>query len=134
MWVCVCVCVWVRVCVSIREYTYMHTYIHIQTHIHTYIHAYIPYIHMYHHYIRLHWIIFFFLNVVVFWQQCSNFKSEAKCVAIINFTSSCRAKKFKLYDVLKYSSDVLNNIYITYISVNSLSHLWSNFFLKTFMK
>jgi hypothetical protein len=42
---------------------------------------------------------------------------------MINFTSSCRAKKFILYDVLKYSSDVLYNIYIIYISVKSLSHL-----------
>ena len=33
------------------------------------------------------------------------FKSEAKCLEIINFTSSCRAKKFILYDVLKDSSN-----------------------------
>ncbi len=32
------------------------------------------------------------------------FKSDAKCLELINFTSSFRTKKSILYDVLKYSS------------------------------
>ncbi len=46
---------------------------------------------------------FFDNNVLIF-------KSEAKCVAIINFTSSCRAKKFILMMCLDIQSDLLYNI------------------------
>ncbi len=60
------------------------------------------------------------------------FKSDAKCSEMINFTSSFRAKKSILYDVLKYSSNTaLQNIYIIYISVKSLSCFRSDFFLKS---
>jgi hypothetical protein len=50
-------------------------------------------------------------------------QSLVKCFVMIEFTSSLRSKKFKLYEVVKISSDSGLNIYILYISVMSLSHL-----------
>ena len=41
---------------------------------------------------------------MIFDNNARIFKSEAKCLEMIHFTSSFRAKKSILYDVLKYSS------------------------------
>jgi hypothetical protein len=56
-------------------------------------------------------------------------QSFCKCFAMIDFTSSLRTKKFILYDVVN-TKWFGPNIYILYISVISLSHLSSKFFLR----
>ena len=49
---------------------------------------------------------------------------------MIDFASSLRSKKLILYEVVKIWSGLVLNIYIYYISVMSLSRLWSKFFKK----
>ena len=49
---------------------------------------------------------------------------------MIDFTSSLRSKKIHAIWCAKIWSGCVLNIYMLYIIVMSLSHLWNNFFLK----
>ena len=66
----------------------------------------------------------------VFTNNVRIFKSEAKCFVMINFTSSFRAKKFMINDVLKYSSSTALQYLLISISDKSLSRFRSDFFKK----
>ena len=62
------------------------------------------------------------------------FKSEARCLGMINFTSSFRAKKFMINDVLKYSSSTAIQYLYNMYKRQVFKPFSKWFFLKQIMK